>query len=60
MSPKSWMDELLGATVALLAVALGLTLAWKLLEPLLPVIGLGVLFFGITRFLFQRWRGDHW
>lgn len=60
MSPKSLLDELLGAVVMLLAITLGLTLAWKLLAPLLPVLGLGVLFFGVARFLFRRWRGDYW
>lgn len=37
-SPSRWTDDLWRATLTLLAVGLGLHLAWQLIEPLLPLL----------------------
>lgn len=54
--PRTPWDGLLGAAWAVLALAIALHVAWSLLRPLLPVIGLGVGLGVIARWwAIRRW-----
>jgi hypothetical protein len=36
--PTRWLDKLMAATMTLVLVAVGLSWAWRLLRPLVPVL----------------------
>lgn len=58
MFPKSWLRQLLDAAVGLVAVAMLLNWAWRLLQPLVPVLVVGAALVSIATVL-NRWR-RHW
>jgi predicted PurR-regulated permease PerM len=53
-APKSYLNRLVSTTIVLLLVAIGLTWAWHLVEPFLPVVIVGGLLVVLLRFLQRR------
>lgn len=60
-SPSRWTDDLWRATLTLLAVGLGLHLAWQLIAPLLvPLLILGGLLLVLRLAVGAIGRQDRW
>jgi hypothetical protein len=51
------LDRLLGFAVTLLAIALALTWAWRLLQPLLPIMAVGIGVTVVGSLLIRRYSG---
>ena len=58
MNHRSYLDRLLSASLVLLASAIALSWAWRMLRPLLPVaVGIGVI---CALIAIVRWRRSYW